>query len=92
MIFIIQIGEWKDEEVKCIIEWDWEDMGTASDSTYSINDTAQWSLISGHSPWEEVRPEREDPHEWIGEKKEKKIGRDPSRMWALRTSPYGVGP
>ena len=67
-------------------------MGTARDSTYNINYTVKWSLISGHSPWVEVRPEREDPHEWIGEKEEKKIGQDPSRMWALRIRPDGMGP
>jgi len=94
MIFIIHSGEWKKEEErkKIFTEWDWENVGTASDSTYSINYTVQWSLISGHSPWVDykTRTWRAPWVDWC--KGRKKTGHDPSRMWALRTSPYVAGP
>ena len=67
-------------------------MGTASDSTYCINYTVQWSLISGHSPWVDYKT-RMWRSPWVDWWKEgEKTGHDPSRMWALRTSPYVAGP
>jgi len=67
-------------------------MGMASSSMYSINYTTQQSSKAGTPHERTIRPESEDPHEWIGAKGEKnratiRVGCEP-----FGKHPYGDRP
>jgi len=67
-------------------------MGMASSGMYSINYTTQWSFKGG-TPYEwTIRPECEDPHEWIGVKGKKTRPRSESDVSPPEKVLTGTGP
>ena len=67
-------------------------MGMASSSMYSINYTTQWSFKAGTPHEWAIRPECEDPLEWIGVKGEKTRLRSESDVSPPEKVLTGTGP